>query len=403
MAFEFKLPDIGEGIVEGEIVRWLVDEGDAVDVDQPIVEILTDKATVEIPSPLKGRIAKKMGMDGDIIEVGSTLLVIDKVEGEISPRLRASLVESDTPAPRAASAGRNEEKREILTTPAVRRLAQQLGVDLAAVSGTGPGERVTREDVERHLESPELKSGPQYSERPVETVPYRGLRRRIGDRLSEAERTAVHFTYIEEADATNLVRLRREIYQSAADGKVRVTYLPFFIKAAVAGLIEYPLLNASLDQDQGVVVLKKFYDIGVAAHTPEGLMVPVVREADMKSLMEISQEISRLSEAASKGTIAPEDLRHSTFTITSLGSLGGIAATPIVNYPEVAILAVHKIVPRPVVREGQIVIRDMVNLSLSLDHRVVDGTVAAQFLHHVIALIEAPDQLLEASGPGSAT
>jgi pyruvate dehydrogenase E2 component (dihydrolipoamide acetyltransferase) len=399
MAFEFKLPDIGEGIVEGEIVRWLVKEGDRVEADQPLVEILTDKATVEIPSPIKGRLAKTVGKDGDIIEVGKTLLVIDEMEGTISPRLQEP---SDGAEPSTGSSARTPEApdktREVLTTPAVRKQAREMGIDIQTVQGTGPKGRITAEDLERYIEEDATdetgSSGPQPA---VESMPYRGLRKRIGDRLSLSERTAVHFTYIEEADATDLVQMRRDFSRSDEGKNLKLTYLPFFLKAAVSGLAKYPMLNASLDERRSEILLKKYYNIGIAAHTPDGLMVPVVRDVDKKSLIEVAGEIHRLSQAASSGTIALEDLRDSTFTITSLGNLGGIAATPIIHYPEVAILAVHKIAPRPVVRNGEIVIREMVNLTLSLDHRVVDGTVAAQFLHHVISLIEHPGDVSEFS------
>lgn len=409
MAFEFKFPDIGEGIVEGEIVRWLVQEGESIEEDQPIVEVLTDKATVEIPSPLKGKIAKRIGEEGDLIEVGATLVVIEK-EGDEEEKAavegspQAQVAKPQAGAPRARTApkhGSPSAQGPLLATPAVRGLARQMGIDLSGVRGSGRGGRVTREDLEllkgAAAETKPTRAKDVTSAGEVESIPYRGVRKKMGEHLVISRKTAAHFTYVEELDATELVRLRKQVLQSSQGQKVRLTYLPFFMKAAVRGLREYPLLNSSLDDEQEVIQLKKYYNIGIATNTPNGLIVPVVREVEKKDLLQLAQEIAQLSKAAVEGKTRLEDLKEGTFTITSLGALGGVLATPIINYPEVAILALHKISEKPVVRDGQIVVREIMNLSLSSDHRVVDGTLAAQFLHHLISLLEDPECLLEKS------
>jgi pyruvate dehydrogenase E2 component (dihydrolipoamide acetyltransferase) len=382
MAYKFKLPDIGEGIVEAEIVQWLVQEGDQVKEDQPLVEVLTDKATVEIPSPLKGTITTRIGEDGEVIEVGATLVVIEEDPGQDKEHLGS--IHSGTRATLPDRKGKSGQS-SALATPAVRRLANELGIDLNQIKGSGPGGRITEKDLE-----PADKAS---SSGPTETTPYSGVRRKVGDHLVQSLRTAAHFTYVEEVDATNLVLLREQFLSSNQEHDVRLTYLPLLMKTVVQGLKEHPLMNASLDEENGVIHLKKYYNIGIATHTPEGLMVNVVRDVDKKGVLELAREITQLTQAALQGKAKLENLKDGTFTITSLGTLGGIAATPIINYPEVAVLAVHRISKRPVVRDDQVVIRHMMNLSLASDHRVVDGTIAAQFLHSIIPLIEDPSWL----------
>ncbi len=377
MIYEFKLPDVGEGVVEGEIVQWLVKPGAMVKEDQPMVEIMTDKATVEIPSPVSGRIEECRGEEGGTVEVGDTLVVITV----------------EAAAESAETASGPETGDQVLATPAVRKLARSVGIKLAKVEGTGPGGRITSDDVERHSESLKApKKGAREVETDYEALPYRGLRRKIGDHLSLAKRSAVHFTYIEECDATELVRLRERYVESHPDH--RMTYLPLILIAVVSGLSRFPLVNAILDEDKGEIQIQKKHNIGIATATSEGLIVPVVKEVEGKSIHELADEITRLTDAARSGKVALEDLKGGTFTVTSLGPLGGLAATPVINFPEVGILGVHKIAKRPVVRDGGIVVRDMMNLSITLDHRVVDGLVAAQFIHHVIRLLETPGLLL---------
>lgn len=382
MAFEFKLPDIGEGVVEGEIVRWLVKEGDVLTEDQPMVEVMTDKATVEIPTPHAGKVTSIPYKVGDKVPVGATMIVIDGGEGAPSaaPAAPAASVKTHA-APPATAAAPASGSADVQATPAVRKMAREKGVDLSRVRGSGPGGRITVEDVERTASGVPQSAATDGDVR----IPFRGLRRRIAENMARSKRTAAHFTYVEEADVTELVRLRER-----AGG---ITYLPFVVKAVVAGLQKYPMLNAMLDEQAGEIVHRKRYHIGIASATAEGLVVPVVRDADKKTLREIAAEIGALGERARTGKLQPSDLGGSTFTITSLGVLGGVLATPILNFPEVAILGVHKIKKRPAVYQGQIAIRDLMNLSVSIDHRVVDGYEGAQFLAEVIRILESPGVL----------
>ncbi len=387
MLFQFKLPDIGEGVVEGEIVKWLVADGDSIHEDQPLVEVMTDKATVEIPSPVAGKVAKRHGQEGGTISVGAVLVEIDTGNG--APKQQAKSVKREMAVPLR----RSQHAMDVLATPAVRRLARERGVDLSKVRGSGPAGRITMEDLSQHQPEPEkpaVAAPTTATGETEETLPYRGLRRKIGERMITSKRTAAHYTYVEEVDVSELSRVRN-IYNEMSGG--RLTYLPFIIKAVVEGLRKYPLLNSSLDEENGVIRVKHYYNIGIATATEDGLIVPVIKAADQKSVLDLAKEIARLSEAAKAGKIKVEDLKGGTFTITSLGSLGGLMATPIINYPEVAILGLHKISPRPVVKDNQVVVREMMNLSISLDHRVVDGAVAAQFIAHVRMYLENPGLL----------
>lgn len=397
MAYEFKLPDIGEGVVEGEIISWRVKPGDEVEEDDPMVEVMTDKATVEIPSPVKGRILECIGDEGDVVEVGATLVVIEPSEKRKASGKRKK---EEAPKEKDRASGRQKEKpapaekeaadERVLATPAVRRLARERKIEMEQVEGTGPGGRITREDLDRFAAKgpPQAEAPSERPEKEVETIPYRGLRKKIGDRLSQAKHHAPHYTYVEEVDMTALVELRRQYLKRRSDG--RLTYLPFILKALVAGLKKFPLLNATLDEEAGQILVKRYYNIGVATATEEGLIVPVVKGADRKGIVELSEEIHGMAEAARQGKTRLEDLKDGTFTVTSLGALGGLMATPIINYPEVAILGIHRIQEKPVVRHGTIATRHIMNLSLSLDHRVVDGAVAAQFMHEIIPLLESP-------------
>ncbi|GAB4249741.1 MAG: dihydrolipoamide acetyltransferase family protein [Acidobacteriota bacterium] len=403
MAYEFRLPDIGEGVVEGEIVRWHVHPGDTVARDQVLVEIMTDKATVEIPAPVAGKILECRGEEGDIVAVGSTLVVIDPVEGAQAPAQHAPAAQKTAePQPARAQAavdrsGRRADPSAVLATPAVRRLARSLGVDLTKVQGTGPGGRITEHDVEQAAQAvatpaPETtEEVPPAELRPGTSIPYRGVRRAIGRRLSLAQRNAVQFTYIDEVDVTALVELRQK--WMATHPEVPLTYLPFILKAVVSGLQHFPALNAVLDEEREEIRLLAEYHIGIATATDRGLLVPVIRDVDKRNILELARILADSIEKARRGELKPDELKGSTFTVTSLGPLGGIAATPVINFPETAILGVHKIQARSVVREGEIVIRQMMNLSLTADHRVVDGLAVAQFIHHVIRLLETPTLL----------
>jgi pyruvate dehydrogenase E2 component (dihydrolipoamide acetyltransferase) len=346
--YEFKLPDLGEGVREGEIARWLVQVGQTVEEDDPLVEIQTDKATVEVPSPASGTVARILVEEGQLVPVGTPLVLIGS--------------DADASEPREAQAA-----RRVQATPLVRRLADELGVELAAVRGTGAGGRITEQDVRAAAPARE-------GER---REPLRGVRREIARHLATAHREIPPVTVVEECDFTNLARARGDR-----------SYLPYLLQATVAGLKTVPDLNATL---AGVeIVFWERYDIGVAVQTDQGLVVPVLRNADEKSLDELEAEAARLAEAARTGALKPEDLRGSTFTVSSAGRLGGLMTTPIVNHPEVAILSLGRIAPRPAVVDGEVVAREIGWLSCTFDHRVVDGVRASEFLLAVIARLQAP-------------
>jgi len=414
MAFEFHLPDIGEGVVEGEIVSWKVKVGDKVKLDQPMVEIMTDKATVEIPSPRAGTIAKINFKDGEICPVGKVLVVIEEEGGtpaQAEPSKKshgpahghtAPLPQMAAPPVRAAGTGAIEvvdvshDRARVLATPATRRLARQLGVEIGRVPATGKHGRVTTDDVKKFMEP--ARGGVAHSHAPIaiarggdeERIPLRGMRKRIAETMTRSVHTAAHFTYVEEIDMTELVLVRERAKARAAERGVKLNYLPFIVKAVVSGLKKWPMLNASLDESTQEIVRKKYYNIGIAAQGPHGLAVSVVRDADKRSIFDLSKEIERLGEAVKAGTATRDELTGSTFTISSLGKLGGVLATPIINFPEVAIVGVHKIEEKPAVRGGQIVIRHLMNLSISVDHRLADGWDGAMFLQDVKTLLEDP-------------
>ena len=414
MAFEFHLPDIGEGVVEGEIVSWKVKLGDKVKLDQPIVEIMTDKATVEIPSPRAGTISKINFKDGEICPVGKVLVVIDEEGGSAVAAPAAKPAGHATgPASPAQAHARTSidvvdasgDRTRVLATPATRRLARQLDVEIGRVAPTGKHNRVTTEDVKRAQAGSPDASQADRQDRPAaatyaaiaipkggeeERIPLRGIRKKIAESMSRSVNTAAHFTYVEEIDMTELVAVRERAKSRAAERGVKLNYLPFIVKAVVSGLKKWPMLNASLDEATQEIVRKRYYHIGVAAQGPHGLAVSVVRDADKRSIFDLSSEIDRLGAAVKAGTATREELTGSTFTISSLGKLGGVLATPIINFPEVAIVGVHKIEAKPAVRGGQIVIRQLMNLSISVDHRLADGWDGAMFLQDVKTLLEDP-------------
>jgi pyruvate dehydrogenase E2 component (dihydrolipoamide acetyltransferase) len=399
MLYEFRLPDIGEGIAEGEVVRWLVKEGDVVQEDQPMVEIMTDKATVEIPTPRAGRVAKRMFAEGQICPVGKVLIAIEVADvasaGPAAPPAAAAV------APPAASGahapsnnGVNARDAGVLATPATRKLARDAGVDIRVVTGTGPAGRVTSDDVRAHAESPAPAGRtPDAAGHGDTRVPFRGVRRKIAEHMVHSKHTAAHFTYVEEIDCTDLVALRERANARAAAQGAKLSFLPFIVKATAAALVKFPQMNATLDDAAGEIIQRGHRHIGLATATDVGLIVPVVRDADRLSIVELAAEIERLAGLTRAGKAAREDLTGSTFTITSLGALGGLMATPIINHPEVAILGVHKISKRPAVRGESIVIRDLMNLSISVDHRVVDGYDAARFVAEIKAALESPASL----------
>jgi pyruvate dehydrogenase E2 component (dihydrolipoyllysine-residue acetyltransferase) len=391
MLSEFRLPDVGEGISEAEVVRWLVAEGATVNEDQDIVEIETDKAIVALPSPHAGKIAKLHRKEGDLAKVGEILVSIETEDaGQTAPQADHGTV--------VGSLG-NEEVIELPTpvkaTPAVRALAKQLGIDLTKVRGTGSEGKVTREDVER------AASGTSVEERhdtdssdPVERIPLRGLRRTIAKRMHAARQRVSDVTIWEDADITALDRVRSQEKAIAAQNGTKLTYLPYVIHATIDALKAHPYLNATLDDEREEILLKKFYNIGIAVDTVDGLMVFAIKQADRKSLLELAQEISTLAEKARTRRLDLSELRGSTFTITNYGVIGATYGTPIINYPEVGILGIDRIQDRPVVADGGIAIHKIMPLSLVFDHRVVDGVEAARFLNVIIHGLEHPKETL---------
>jgi pyruvate/2-oxoglutarate dehydrogenase complex dihydrolipoamide acyltransferase (E2) component len=345
VAYAFKLPDLGEGLTEGEVARWLVAEGDEVAEDDPLVEIQTDKTTVEIPSPASGPVTRILVEAGEVVPVGTVLVVIGGEAGE-----------EHAPPPLPV---------RVQATPLVRRIAQELGVELASVKPTGPGGRVTEDDVRAAAGGGAASEGRR--------EPLRGVRRRIAEHLSRAHREIPAVTYVEECDFT---------------GIELPMLLPLVLRATAESLREFPELNARLEGDE-IVYLDR-YDLGVAVQTDQGLVVPVVRGCDSRPVEELREDVDRLAERAREGKLDPGELRGSTFTVTSAGKLAGLLVTPLVNSPEVGILGVHRIAPRPVVRDGEIVVRRVGNISVTFDHRVVDGARAAGFALAVIGRLERP-------------
>jgi pyruvate dehydrogenase E2 component (dihydrolipoamide acetyltransferase) len=446
MRFEFKLPDIGEGVVEGEVVKWLVNDGDMVQAEQPVVEVMTDKATVVIPSPKAGKVLERHGKEGEMIKVHSALLVLEtdgagaektapaampgtapvkpapvpaaaapkpaatpspvKAVPPIAVPPKVAAVQAPAPAPapglRAVPPPAEGDAR-VRATPVTRKLAADAGIDLSTVAGSGPAGRVLKNDVLALVENGAARAGGSIARLPTggeERVPLRGLRKRIAEKMQRSRRTAAHFTFVEEVDCSRLVEMRKRINQSLAQSAVpgeaplKLSFLPFIIKATVAALKKFPYLNASVDDETNEIVVKRFYNVGVAAATPDGLIVPVIHGADQRNLRELALEITRLANDARAGKSQLPDLQGGTFTITSMGEMGGLFATPVINHPEVAILGVHRMRPTPVVRDGQVVVRDVMWLSCSFDHRIIDGAVGAQFTYEIIKRLEDPELLL---------
>ena len=443
--WEFKLPDIGEGVTEGEIVAWHVKAGDIVKEDAPMIDVMTDKATVTITSPKAGKVVETRGAIGEVVAVHSVLVVFDlgggasaettngnghhsangngavkhepaaTAVGDIKENLPGMAVASKAPVTSSGGGGLQEYFSEKpLATPATRRLAREMNVDLRSVPPTGPQGRVTKTDVEAFAKggprtetkapAPQAQASapaPAAAHAPTkiatggqeERVPFAGMRRKIATKMAQSVHTAAHFTFVEECDVTQLKALRARLKPSAEKQGVKLTFLPFIVKAVVAALKKHPILNSALDETTNELVYRKFYNIGIAASTDAGLMVPVVKDADRRSLLDIAREIERVGTDAKNGKSKMEDLTGSTFTITSLGTDGGLFATPIINFPEVGILGVHQMKQKPVVKDGQIVIGDVMLLSLSFDHRIVDGHVGAAFAYDIIRFLEDPDRL----------
>jgi len=429
--FEFKLPDIGEGVAEGEIVNWLVNEGDAVSENQEMVEVMTDKATVTIGAPKTGTVAERRYKVGDTVPVGNVLVVLDvggdgaaapapaaapaaKAAAPAAPAkadttvasavgdLRETLPGMSKPAPTS-----DYYSDKPLAAPATRKLARELGVDLKTVAPSGSAGRVTREDVERASSAPAAPAAPRAAApapmaeapRPAsretdERVPVRGMRKRIWENMARSKHTAAHFHYIDEVNCGELIAMRDRFRPHGERSGVKLTFLPFLVKAVVAALKRHPRLNSVVDEAAMEHVIRHNYDIGIAISTDAGLMVCALRDADRLSIVEIAKEIERLGSAAKAGKVQKEDLGGTSFTISSLGKLGGLMAPPIINYPEVGIMGVHAMKRKPVVKGDQIVIGDVMNLSFSFDHRIIDGDVGAGFAQEIIGYLEQPDRLL---------
>ena len=422
--YVFKMPDLGEGTVEAEIVAWHVKVGDQITEDQVMAEVMTEKAAVEVPAPVTGRVVSLTGGPGDMVRVGAELVVFETEGGadveaaELAPEPAAAPAPAPAPVPApapspqptaqptaaqpsAANAGEAGRSGRIMASPASRRRAHEAGLDLAQVHGSGPGGRITRQDLDTALSGapPPATPGAPAARRATPGLAARtgtdeirviGVRRVIANRMTDAKRNIPHFAYVEEVDVTELESLRQHLNGRLPAGAASLTYLPFLIAALARVLEEYPQCNAWFDAERNVVVRHHGVHAGVATQTPDGLKVPVVRHAEARSLWELAEEIKRVSDAARSGKATKEDLSGSTITVTSLGKLGGIVSTPIINAPEMAIIGVNKAIDRPVVLNGAITVRRIMNLSSSFDHRFVDGYDAAAMIQALKDLLEHP-------------
>ena len=442
MPRELVLPELAESVIEGEIVKWLVAEGERVEEDQPVVEVMTDKVTVELPSPFAGVLETQLVAEGDVVAVhapiarfadeavgeqaaGATEDVSPKTElaqdppaeleddtddGDARSLFRASKDESAEPVYQLKQDKKSQPDRKSgpygrpLAVPAARKLARELGVELSAVSGSGPNGRIRVDDVKSAAEpkapAPAAPKAPAYKtpagyEGREERVPVRGLRRAILNQMVASHLQTVRTLHVDEVDATELVALRSRLKPLAEKRGVKLSYLPFVMKATVAALKKFPVVNSSLDEAASEVVLKQFYNLGLAVATDVGLVVPVIKDVDRKSVLEVAQEVNTLAVKARDGKLEPEDVKGGTFSVTNIGSLGGLFSFPIINVPEAAILGVHSIKKRPVVMpDDSIRARQMLYLSLSFDHRIIDGAEAAQFTGYLIELLTTPESLL---------
>ncbi len=425
---DIQLPEIGEGVTEGELVRWLVKVGDAIKVDQSLVELMTDKATVEVPSPAAGVVKELKFKEGDVLKVGAAFVIIDDsgagaAKAAPAPTAPAAPAEAKAPtapaakAPQApapsmsASSGGGMATVQpppmdihVLATPSTRRLARESNVDINQVPGSGLAGRVTRDDV---LKSQGATGAgmPTYSpprDMPAfvsqqgkeEREPLRGVRKKIAENMQMAKHIIPHFTLMDEANVTSLVTMREELKAAAEQRGIKVTYLPFVMKALMATIREFPKFNSSIDDAAQEIVSKKYFNIGFAADTPNGLMVPVIKDADRKTIFQISAEIVDLGKRARDGKLKLEEMKGATFTITNIGSIGGTYATPIINHPEVAIFGMYKIQDRPFVVDGQLEVAKFMNFTVTCDHRLIDGAEAARFLAAFIKRIENPGLLM---------
>jgi pyruvate/2-oxoglutarate dehydrogenase complex dihydrolipoamide acyltransferase (E2) component len=378
----------------------MVKEGDKVSEEQPLVEVMTDKVNVQIPSPKTGTVTRILAKEGESVKVGQVILEIDSgADGQpVGPVQASSASTPMTSASRPSQVQPAAAAEGVLATPATRKLAREMGVDITKVRGSGSMGRISDEDIRKAANQGKTTMAAAAT-RPAgkpneERVPVRGLRKIVAERMARSIHTTAQVTHVDEADMTELVLLREAFKGSAEKRGVKLTFLPLLIKAVIPALKEFPYVNASLDEEAGEIVLKKSYNIGIATDTENGLVVPVVKDADKKDVFEIAAEIQQLAAKARSAQLTLDDVHGSTFTITNQGSVGGLFATPIINYPEAAILGTHKISKRPVVREGKIEVRDVMYLSLSFDHRILDGAYAARFVNKAISMIQDPKLLL---------
>ena len=383
MVYNFKLADIGEGIVEGEVSKWYIKVGDVVKENQPLVEIITEKVTVELPSPADGTIMK-IGPDaGKIVKVGEVIVVIDDGKEEDDVR---GVSKEEAKVDKKEVIKEEIKSKKVIATPAVKRLAKEMGIDITKVVATGEDGKITEKDVKRYSKL-EVHSN-------EERIAFRGTRKTIAERLAKSSDRVVQAWIMEEIDMTEVTELKNRLKESSSED-IKLTYMPFFVKAVIRSLKSSPRINASLDEETEDIVIKKDYNIGIATDTEQGLIVPVIKKAQDKDIKEIAKEIEELSIEAKSGKLGLEDTQGGTFTITNIGAIGGISSIPIVNYPEVAILAINKIMKKVVHWEGKIVARDRVYLSSSFDHRVLDGADVARFLNSIRKCLENPESLMK--------
>ncbi len=398
----FKMPDLGEGTVSAEVVEWKVKVGDQVQEDQIIAEVMTDKAAVEIPAPVSGTIISLTGQPGDMVAVGSELVVFETSGASAAPTApaatapqKAAAAAPATAAVETASAATASSAR-VMASPATRRKAHVAGIDLSTVPGSGPGGRISAQDLEAVIAgkaSGAARPAARAQKGGVEEIKVIGVRRLIAERLSAAKRNIPHFAYVEEVDVTELEQLRQYLNSRQAKGTPSLTYLPFLVTGLVRVLEDFPQCNALYDAERNLILRHRAVHVGIATQTPDGLKVPVVRHAEARSLADLAAEIRRVTEAARSNKATRDELTGSTITVTSLGKLGGIASTPVINAPEVAIIGVNKAVERPVVLDGAVAIRRVMNLSSSFDHRFVDGFDAAAMIQALKERLEHPATL----------
>ena len=429
MVLEFKLPDIGEGVAEGEIVQWLVKSGDPIAEFQAIVEVMTDKATVEIPAPRAGKMGEIRAQPGDVVPVGQVIFTLEteaggaaapakeskKVKTPVAAAAPAATKATPAPAPAQPAAvapaqaapsagnGKANGNGKVLAVPSARRVARELGVDLALIGGSGRHGVIRRADVEAfHQGGGAAASTGAGAMATVNAggetrTPFRGVRRKIADAMVRSAFTAVHFTVVEEIDVTELVELRAKATALGAEQGIKVTYMPFIMKAVANCLLKYPMLNGRLDETTNELVHCHYVNLGIATDTPNGLIVPVIRDVQSKGVLQLAQELGELAERTREGKVKPAELSGSTFTITNAGNIGGTLATPIINFPDIAILGVHRLMKRPGVVEtpegDEIHVRQYMNYSCSVDHRLADGADGARFLAWLRILLESPGLL----------